>query len=577
MKCPACGLYQPIQFEFCLNCGYNMSSQGNQKSEVGTMGKRLVEPERHRDKSVENEDLQVYAAARPTGKPQNRGTRNPKERRTLPTLVGGLIAAAIFILSAGATIFFLTKAPDSERLFKQGQHELANGQYAFAVKTLNNAIASKSNEPKLYLALARAYIGVDQLDKAWDCIDHAQQLGLGVVAEPELASDLANYYRQRGQYEKAANLLRPLAKAHLPGKVAELSDLDALWGDDCLRDGNVDGALKCWEEVQQLKEGSRFIEADARLATIYQRLVANAISTGDDSKALDYLAKQNYIAQNPKNYELAASIYEGEEKFDLAIDQIHKAQKITPDDQELNIRLANLLLAYGKKLMNTGDSETGYAYIQQASSVNSSLQIPTVALRNLSVGIDPAFRLPRLSAEVWNPTGTSINALTVKGEFWDKANAKLLWSKEVRLIDEFVAPLAAKESKPFEFVATQPTKANGLSEFRIYLNGVLYDSYPIGKLAPGKQASLANSGTSSSVNAKGPEAQNIPKQSETAKRAPSLPEANDSSVSLTPEIHSTSTDHPKAAQEQSKQTSQNQGTPDAAGTPEEKTMKDLEF
>jgi len=577
MRCPACGLYQPIQFELCLNCGHDVSSQPDQKSEVDAMAKDVAEYERHSKKTVDNRKQQVSSGGYPGGKPQGKAQRSPKQRRSLPPLVGVLIAVAIFVLSAGTTIFFLTKSPDYERLFKQGEHELANGQYAFAVKTLNKAIASKATDPKLYLALARAYIGVDQLDKAWECIDRAQQLGLGVVAEPELASDLANYYRQKGQYEKAANLLRPLAKAQLPGKVAELSDLDALWGDECLRDGQVENALRCWEEVQQLKEGSRFIEADARLATIYQRLVANALAAGEDNKALDYLTKLNLIAQNPKNYLLSATIYEGEEKFDLAIDQVHKAQKLTPDDQELNIRLANLLLAYGKKLLNSGDSETGYAYMQQASSLNSGLTVPTLVLRNLSVGIDPAFRLPRLSADVWNPTSSPINALTVKAELWDKANSKLLWNKETRLIDEFVTPLASKESKSFEFVATQPTKANGLSEFRIYLNGVLYDSYPIGKAAPGKQASLANSSTEGGIGTHASKGQNEVKDSDLAKPVQTLHTINNPPASHASEKSTAANDYPKTTQEQANQTGQEQPAPDASSTPEEKTMKDLEF
>jgi hypothetical protein len=44
-----------------------------------------------------------------------------------------------------------------------------------------------------------------------------------------------------------------------------------------------------------------------------------------------------------------------------------------------------------------------------------------------------------------------------------------------------VPPLNAKDSKPFDFLAGEPVKANGTAEFRIYLDGTLYKSYPIGK------------------------------------------------------------------------------------------------
>src|ERR1700733_12139287 len=180
-------------------------------------------------------------------------------------LLGMIVAVVVLLVSAGATVFFLTKAPDDQRLYEQGQHELANGQYAFAVSTLNQASALKPDDPKIFLSLARAYVGVDQVDKAWDCISHAQSLGSGVAAQPELASELANYYRQHGKFERAIELLRPLAKAGVQGKKAELADLDAAWGDDLLRDGKLEPALRCWEEVRDLREGSRFSAAESRL------------------------------------------------------------------------------------------------------------------------------------------------------------------------------------------------------------------------------------------------------------------------------------------------------------------------
>ncbi len=42
-------------------------------------------------------------------------------------------------------------------------------------------------------------------------------------------------------------------------------------------------------------------------------------------------------------------------------------------------------------------------------------------------------------------------------------------------------PLGAKDAKPFEFLAGDPVKSDGSAEFRIYLDGTLYKSYPIGK------------------------------------------------------------------------------------------------
>jgi len=410
-------------------------------------------------------------------------TQDDRPASGIPAIVGVVITGLILLLSAGATVFFLTKSPDDQRLLKQGRQQLAIGQYAFAVETLNKAVALRPNDSKAYLALARAYVGIDQVDKAWQCVSRAQQLGAGVVAEPELASDLANYYRQRGRYDKAIDLLRPLAQAHILGKKAELADLDALWGDEALRSGQIDLALRCWEEVKELREGSRFSEADSRLSTIYQKLADGAAAKNDDPKALAYLSKLNFIAQNPRNYLLAAGIYEREDKLDLAIEQIRKAVSLDPRNQVLSRQLSTLLTRRGKELMDAGNNEAGYAYLQQAKSFDATNQLPAVTLRKLSVGLDSTSHCPHLSGEVWNPTDNTVNSVNLRAELWDTNEEKMLWSKENRLVDEFVPPLNGKQSRAFDFLAVNnPVKANGKSEFRIYLDGVLYKAYPIGKL-----------------------------------------------------------------------------------------------
>ncbi len=309
----------------------------------------------------------------------------PTPRSGIPTKVGILITFLVLLVSAGATVFFLTKAPDNERLLAQGRQQLASGQYAFAVKTLSTAVRLSPKDSKAFLALARAYVGVDQIDKAWDCITHAQQLGSGVLSDPALASDMANYYRLKGRYDKAIDLLRPLAQANVEGKRAELADLDALWGDEALRNGQIETALHCWEEVRDLKEGSRYSEADSRLATVYQKLANGAAARNDDNTALIYIDKLNYIAQNPKNYQMAAAIYERTDKLDQAIEQIRKALDLDPHSQILSKQLVGLLSRRGKELMDAGNNEAGYAYMQQAKSLDAASILPDVTLRNLLV------------------------------------------------------------------------------------------------------------------------------------------------------------------------------------------------
>jgi hypothetical protein len=62
-------------------------------------------------------------------------------------------------------------------------------------------------------------------------------------------------------------------------------------------------------------------------------------------------------------------------------------------------------------------------------------------------------------------------------ELFDTKSSRVLWSKDQKLVDEFVPPLGAQESKSFDFTSDSP--ATGSSEFRVYLDGTLYKSYPI--------------------------------------------------------------------------------------------------
>ncbi len=401
-------------------------------------------------------------------------------RAGLPTLFGVLFAVLILLVSAGATIFFLTKPPDYERLYVQGQQQLGNGQYAFAVKTLEQAVALKPQESKYYLALARAYVGVDQIEKAWQCVGQAQQLGAALATEPALASDLANFYRLHQQWGRAVELLRPLAQAGVPGKKAELADLDAQWGDECIRTNQLEQALKCWEEVKSIAEGSRTSEVDSRLTTIYQRNANNLLSSNEDAKALDYLTKLNVIAPNAQNFEKVADIYERQGQLELAIDQLRKAAKLQAKNQILDRKLAMLMVRRGKELLDKGDSQTGLGYLQEARSYDARHVVPTIVLKSVTVAVGPATRYPELLGEIWNPGPNSISTLSVRFELFDTAANRVIWSKDERIVDEFVPPLLINESKPVSVTAPVVVRDNGLTEFKVYISGSLYKSYPIG-------------------------------------------------------------------------------------------------
>lgn len=484
MKCPACGLFHPSRYEQCVSCGARLTQDSSPssttpaphpkdmrrgaakppvKQPVKQAATPVLEEEEILDEDDEEEDL-------PRARKRSGGGKIPTGAI--------LICLTVLLAAAGGTYFFLTKAPEYELLLKEGQQQLANGQYAFAQKTLEQARMIKPTDPRILLTLARAYVGVHEVNKAWDCITAAQQQGAGVVTDTQLSSDLANYYRQRNQYERAAELLRPLSTANVPKKKAELSDLLALWGDEAFRNGQNDVAVKCWEEIRELKDGQRYSEAESRLASIYAKIANEKLAKGDDDVALDYFNKLNILAPSQQTFERTSDLYTRQGKLDLAIDQLRRAQKVGSGSIELNKKLAGLLAKRGRELLDKGDSDTGYAYLQQAQGLDTKIRVPSVALRSMSLRFDPLSGEVHASGQVWNPTGNSINYLALRAELVDTKTSRVLWRRDQHLVDEFMLPMNGHETKPFEVSGECPA-TDGSLEIKIYLDNNYYGSYPV--------------------------------------------------------------------------------------------------
>lgn len=483
----------------------------------------------------------------------------PRRRKSGGKFPIGAIAICVSVLlaAAGGTVFFLTKPPEYELLLKEGQQQIANGQFAFAQKTLEEARAIKPTDPRILLTLARAYVGVHEVNKAWDCITAAQQQGAGIVTDTQLSSDLANYYRQRNQYEKAAELLRPLSAANVPKKRAELSDLLALWGDEAFRNGQNDVAVKCWEEIRELKDGQRYSEADSRLASIYAKIANEKLAKGDDDVALEYFNKLNVLAPSQQTFERTSDLYARQGKLDLAIDQLRRAQKIGSGSIELNRKLAGLLAKRGRELLDKGDSDTGYAYLQQAQGFDTKIRVPSVALRSMSLRIDPLSGEVHASGNVWNPTGNAINYLALRAELVDTKSSRVIWRKDQHIVDEFMPPMNGHETKPFEVSGECPV-LDGSLELKVYLDNTYYGSYPV-KAEGGRRTA---SGTTA-----GSEPQGVPVEAPPVSR-----------VNQTPPVAPTSNPVQTQVPQQQPPVPQRQIEPPTqpSVSPEERTMQDLD-
>jgi len=66
-----------------------------------------------------------------------------------------------------------------------------------------------------------------------------------------------------------------------------------------------------------------------------------------------------------------------------------------------------------------------------------------------------------------------------------------LWTKESAVVDEFVPPLPAREGKKIDITGGASVRNDGSCEFKVYFDGKLYNSYPIGKRERSEKSDVA--------------------------------------------------------------------------------------
>jgi len=161
--------------------------------------------------------------------------------------------------------------------------------------------------------------------------------------------------------------------------------------------------------------------------------------------------------------------------------------------------------------------------------------------------------MPHIGGQVWNPTDLPINALIMKTDLVDVQKDTVIWTKETKVVDEYVPPLSPHDGKHIDVTSGISARFDGSTEFRIYFDGKLYNSYLVGKKDKGA-AKTADSG--------------------------SKPGSADAAVkpNVGPEAGSPGNTASGAASGATSGTSAQPVVPPSQGTSsEEKTMKDLGF
>lgn len=130
------------------------------------------------------------------------------------------------------------------------------------------------------------------------------------------------------------------------------------------------------------------------------------------------------------------------------------------------------------------------------------------------------------------------------------------------MVDDFVKPLGGHESRQFNFTSGTPTKVDGTIEFRMYLNNNLYKAYTLKKKGSGSNLDT-DIGSSSSPQ---PTAK-TPEPAPPIKAAPPVVSGDVNGIPTAPPPGTTAGAPVAPAP----------GTTPGGTSPEEKTLKDLDF
>ncbi|HNB23247.1 MAG TPA: hypothetical protein PKZ32_12530, partial [Candidatus Melainabacteria bacterium] len=165
-------------------------------------------------------------------------------------------------------------------------------------------------------------------------------------------------------------------------------------------------------------------------------------------------------------------------------------------------------------------------------TVDPTNALPSVTLRGVNVGLEGG--LPKLSGEIWNPGDEPVNSLNVKVELVDTVSKRVLWTRDQKVVDEFVQPLQGHDSKSIDFVAGTSVRMNGTNEFKVYLDGKLYKSYRLGeKSKPDPLASDDSSSASGTLSRVRPKPEPAPAPSPAPTPGTSLPQVSPEPVETT--------------------------------------------
>ncbi len=368
------------------------------------------------------------------------------------TTIVSAIALAGFVFSG----FLLFRYTDEEDLINRGKMQLAEGKVAWASKTFQTLLNHHRDSYEGHLLLGQAYLQLDERTKAQQEFELAASLKQQKTGDssPEIA--LSKVALAQGDFVRAEQILFKAYRQHKkdPDARQALFELYEHWGNRL-----SEAEPKDYKQiVDKYNSALRYVSDTQSQQNIEEKLsdaihmyTERLIAMKEYDQALHLLKLSLRFRYLPETLVEIAETYGQMKKVDESIEWYRKAFEVNPD--VVGLRLANVLVEKGQKLVNEKKKDEAQKYFEEADKVSQAARIPLdnlypVTLSNVRVDTDlddaTGEFAPSVSLRLTNDSSRALNYLAVKAEF---VSGNETLDSVVQQVAKMDSPLAMNDGK----------------------------------------------------------------------------------------------------------------------------------
>lgn len=359
------------------------------------------------------------------------------------TTIVSAIALAGFVFSG----FLLFRFTDEEDLINRGKMQLMEGKVAWAAKTFQTLVSHHRDSYEGHLLLGQAYLQLDERRKAEQEFELAASFKKkSGDSSPDIA--MSKVSMARGDFASAEKRLYDAWRRNrLDPKIKQARyELYEHWGNTLSEAEPKDYA----SIVQKYQTALHYVNdyqdqqaVEEKLIDAIRAYTDKLISMKDYGTAIQQLKISLRFKYLPDTLVQIAETYSRMGNLDDSIEWYRKAFEVNPE--VVGLRLTNMLVQKGQKLVADKKSDEAKAYFDEADKISQQAKVPLDSLYPVSVSsvrikndMDDAtgeFE-PTVDIKLSNDASRDLSFLSVRAEFISGNETLALSSEQVATPDK---------------------------------------------------------------------------------------------------------------------------------------------